>query len=360
MISEKTYLVTGGAGFIGSNFIPYYLDNNPDHHLVNLDLLTYAGNLANLSEVTENAHYHFVKGDIRANGLVNKLFVEYDFAGVFHFAAESHVDNSITGPAAFIDTNINGTFNLLEVARKHWLKGPGEFLPGKENNRFLHVSTDEVYGDLGNDDPAFCETTPYAPSSPYAASKASADHLVRAWHRTYGLPVLITNCSNNYGPYQFPEKLIPLVIIKALAGEDIPIYGSGENIRDWLYVGDHAHALLEVLKKGAIGKTYNIGGENERSNINLVKDICILLDDLVPRNHTSYQEQISFIKDRPGHDRRYAMNITRITNDLGWSPRTKASTGLAQTVKWYIANQDWWQKILDKSAATRRQGLAPK
>ena len=347
--------ITGGAGFIGSELVRQAIAAG--HEVLNFDALTYAANLDNLISVADSPAYQFFHGDICDPRDVEVAITAFKPNALIHLAAETHVDKSIDGASAFIKTNIEGTQILLDAARQYWQALPPQ---KKESFRFLHVSTDEVYGDLDIDDPAFCETTPYAPSSPYAASKAASDHLVRAWHRTYGLPVLITNCSNNYGPYQFPEKLIPLVIIKALAGEDIPIYGNGKNIRDWLYVGDHAHALLDVLEKGTIGQTYNIGGENERSNIDLVKDICVLLDRLAPRNHASYHEQISFIKDRPGHDRRYAMNIAKIKNDLGWAPQTKADKGLALTVKWYLDNQDWWQKILDKNAATRRQGLAPK
>lgn len=336
MSSNKSFLVTGGAGFIGSNFIPYYLQNNPDHHLVNLDLLTYAGNPDNLSEVEDNPRYHFIKGDIRDYKLVDELFARHDFTGVYHFAAESHVDNSITGPSAFIDTNINGTFNLLEVARKHWLKAPGEFIPGKENNRFLHVSTDEVYGSLGETG-LFTEETPYAPNSPYSASKASSDFLVRSYHHTYGMNVVTTNCSNNYGPKQHKEKLIPTIIRKALAGEPIPIYGDGKNIRDWLYVLDHCKGIELSFKTGRSGETYNIGGKNERNNLYIVDKICSLLDDKTPRaTGTSYKELISFVTDRPGHDRRYAIDATKIETELGWQADEDFESGIDKTVDWYL------------------------
>ena len=336
MSSQKSFLVTGGAGFIGSNFIPYYLGANPEHHIVNLDLLTYAGNPENLSDVADNSRYHFVKGDIRDYDLVNSLFNEHDFAGVFHFAAESHVDNSITGPSAFISTNINGTFNLLEVARKHWLKGPGEFIAGKENNRFLHVSTDEVYGSLGETG-LFTELTPYAPNSPYSASKASSDFLVRAYHHTYGMNVVTTNCSNNYGPKQHQEKLIPTIIRKALAGENIPIYGDGKNIRDWLYVLDHCKGIALAYVKGRVGETYNIGGKNERDNLYIVDKICELLDTKKPwATGSSYKELISFVTDRPGHDRRYAIDADKIESELGWQADEDFESGISKTVDWYL------------------------
>ena len=336
MSAEKTILVTGGAGFIGSNFIPYYLQSNPDHHLVNLDLLTYAGDPTNLSEVEDNARYHFVKGDICDYDLVNKLFDQYKFFGVYHFAAESHVDNSITGPAAFVETNINGTFNLLEVARNHWLQSPGVFVPGKENNRFLHVSTDEVYGSLG-DTGLFTEQTPYAPNSPYSASKASSDFLVRSYHHTYGMNVVTTNCSNNYGPKQHKEKLIPTIIRKAIAGEPIPIYGDGKNIRDWLYVLDHCKGIELTSKTGRSGETYNIGGKNERNNLYIVDKICELLDAKKPQaNSNSYKELISFVTDRPGHDRRYAIDANKIESELGWKADEDFESGISKTVDWYL------------------------
>jgi dTDP-glucose 4,6-dehydratase len=336
MSSEKTFLVTGGAGFIGSNFIPYYLENNPEHHIVNLDLLTYAGNLENLSEVADNSRYHFVKGDIGDYKLVDKLFNDYDINGVFHFAAESHVDNSISGPSAFIKTNINGTFNLLEVARKHWLKGPGEFIAGKESNRFLHVSTDEVYGSLGETG-LFTELTPYAPNSPYSASKASSDFIVRSYFHTYGMNVVTTNCSNNYGPKQHKEKLIPTIIRKALAGDAIPIYGDGENIRDWLYVLDHCKGIALAFAKGRVGETYNIGGKNERDNLYIVDKICELLDTKKPWvTGSSYKELISFVTDRPGHDKRYAIDANKIESELKWQADEDFESGINKTVDWYL------------------------
>ncbi len=334
-MASPTYLVTGGAGFIGSNFIIHYLRQHPNHRLVNLDLLTYAGNPDNLVEVADNPNYIFVKGDIGDYELVRRLFDEYDFAGVYHFAAESHVDNSISGPAAFIQTNINGTFTLLEAARQHWLEGPGQVKPGKEGHRFLHVSTDEVYGSLGPEG-LFTETTPYAPNSPYSASKASSDFLVRAYHHTYGLNVVTTNCSNNYGPRQHPEKLIPTIIRHALAGEPIPIYGDGRNIRDWLYVLDHCKGIELAFSKGRTGETYNIGGKNERDNLYIAHKICSLLDEKKPRQAGSYAELITFVTDRPGHDRRYAIDASKIENELGWQAEEDFESGIAKTVDWYL------------------------
>lgn len=348
-------LVTGGCGFIGSWVVRLALQGG--HSVVNLDVLTYAANQDNLLDVIDNDGYEFIHGDICDGDLVTELFTRTQPDAIIHLAAETHVDKSIDSASDFIKTNVLGTQVLLDAATDYW-----KCLVGKryDNFRFLHVSTDEVYGDLGVDDPAFSEETPYAPSSPYAASKASSDHLVRAWNRTYGLPTLITNCSNNYGPNQFPEKLIPLVILRALAGEEIPIYGTGENVRDWLYVGDHADALLTVMKRGHIGETYNIGGEAERTNIDLVSLICEILDELSPRKHGSYLDLIGFITDRPGHDRRYAMNIEKMNTNLGWSPETDLQTGLKKTVNWYLDNPDWWQKILERNAATKRQGLGAK
>jgi len=348
-------LVTGGCGFIGSWVVRQAL--RAEHSVVNLDVLTYAANPDNLSDIADSKDYEFMHGDICDGELVTALLNRTRPDAIIHLAAETHVDKSIDSASDFIKTNVLGTQVLLDAATEY-----RNGLVGKryDNFRFLHVSTDEVYGDLDVKDPAFSETTPYAPSSPYAASKASSDHLVRAWHRTYGLPTLITNCSNNYGPNQFPEKLIPLVILRALAGEEIPIYGTGENIRDWLYVGDHADAILTVLQDGRVGETYNIGGEEERTNIDLVKSICTILDELRPLNHGSYVALIGFITDRPGHDRRYAMNIDKIRADLGWSPATDLQAGLEQSVKWYLENTDWWQKILDRNAATDRQGLGAK
>jgi dTDP-glucose 4,6-dehydratase len=332
----EAYLVTGGAGFIGSNFIPHFLEVNQNARVVNLDLLTYAGDLSNLQEIENHDRYEFVQGDIRDFELVNDLFTKHRFTGVIHFAAESHVDNSIIGPAAFIETNINGSFNLLEVARNHWMEGPGQLIPGCENNRFLHVSTDEVYGSLG-DTGLFMETTPYAPNSPYSASKAASDFLVRAYHHTYGMNVVTTNCSNNYGPKQHPEKLIPTIIRKALAGEPIPIYGDGKNIRDWLYVLDHCKGIALAYKKGFSGETYNIGGKNERDNLYIAGKICDLLDEKNPKpDGSSYRDLITFVKDRPGHDRRYAIDATKIEEELGWQADEDFESGIGKTVDWYI------------------------
>jgi dTDP-glucose 4,6-dehydratase len=325
-------LVTGGAGFIGSNFVLSALAATGEP-IVNLDKLTYAGNLRNLGALQGDARHTFVHGDICDRALVAELLARHRPRAVVHFAAESHVDRSISGPAAFVQTNVVGTFALLEESRLYWEKvsNPGDF-------RFLHVSTDEVYGSLGPRDPAFRETTPFAPNSPYAASKAAADHLVRAYHHTYGLPTLTTNCSNNYGPHQFPEKLIPLVIRQALAGEPLPVYGDGKNVRDWLYVGDHCDAVRLVLEKGKPGETYNIGGESERANIDLVHTLCGLLDKMRPRARGRHADLISFVKDRPGHDRRYAMDIAKIRRELGWAPRESFESGLERTVRWYLGN----------------------
>jgi dTDP-glucose 4,6-dehydratase len=324
-------LVTGGAGFIGSNFVLSTLAG-PGEPLVNLDKLTYAGNLRNLDAVRDDARHVFVRGDICDRALVADLLARHRPRAVVHFAAESHVDRSITGPAAFVQTNVVGTFALLEEFRLYWEK------ESKPDLRFLHVSTDEVYGSLGPNDSAFSETTPYAPNSPYAASKASSDHLVRAYQHTYGLPTLTTNCSNNYGPHQFPEKLIPLMIHQALAGKPLPVYGDGKNVRDWLYVGDHCDGIRVVLEKGRVGETYNIGSESERKNIDLVHTLCGLLDKSKPRAKGRYADLISFVKDRPGHDRRYAMDIAKIRRELGWAPRESFESGLEKTVRWYLAN----------------------
>lgn len=332
----KTVLVTGGAGFIGSNFIPYLLETRPDIFVVNLDLLTYAGNLQNLKEVESNARYAFAKGDICDRGTVDSLFEKYKVTGVIHFAAESHVDNSIEGPEAFIRTNVNGTFTLLDAARSHWMTGPFEAKPGCTQNRFHHISTDEVYGSLGPTG-LFTEKTPYAPNSPYSASKASSDLLVRSYFHTYGMNVVTTNCSNNYGPKQHREKLIPTIIRKALAGEAIPIYGDGQNVRDWLYVADHGNGILKVFESGRAGETYNIGGRNEKTNIQIVNTICGLLDKNRPRKDgKSYTQQITFVKDRAGHDRRYAIDATRIEKELGWRAKENFETGILKTVNWYL------------------------
>jgi len=332
----KTILVTGGAGFIGSNFIPYFLSSHLDYKVINLDLLTYAGNLANLQEVESHPNYTFVKGDICDRPLVESLFTRYNFNGVIHFAAESHVDNSISGPEAFIRTNIHGTFTLLDVARKRWMNSPFEFNSECEGNRFLHVSTDEVYGTLGKEG-LFKESTPYAPNSPYSASKASSDLLVRSYFHTYGLNVVTTNCSNNYGPKQHNEKLIPTIIRKAIGGQPIPIYGDGMNVRDWLYVLDHAKGIDLVFHKGANGETYNIGGRNERTNNQIVNTICEILDKRKPLSMgKSYKEQITFVKDRAGHDRRYAIDASKIENELGWRAEENFESGIFKTVDWYL------------------------
>ena len=332
----KTVLVTGGAGFIGSNFIPWFIEANPDTTVVNLDALTYAGDLSNLKELEGNSRYVFVNGDICDRALVESLFSKYNFNGVIHFAAESHVDNSISGPEAFIKTNINGTFTLIDVARKNWMNGPFDFKPGLENNRFLHVSTDEVYGTLGETG-LFQETTPYAPNSPYSASKASSDLLVRSYHHTYGLNTVTTNCSNNYGPKQHKEKLIPTIIRKALSEQPIPIYGDGKNIRDWLYVLDHAKGIDLAYKRGRTGETYNIGGRNERTNNVIADTICGILDKKKPRaDGKSYKELLSFVKDRAGHDRRYAIDATKIETELGWKAEETFDTGIVKTVAWYL------------------------
>jgi len=333
---QNAIIVTGGAGFIGSNFIHRWIEME-DASVVNLDKLTYAGNPANLQAIAESPRYQFVHGDICDQELVRRLVVTHAPRAIVHFAAESHVDRSIHCPADFIRTNIEGTFKLLEEARRYCESlTPGE----RERFRFLHVSTDEVYGSLDLHDPAFCETTPYAPNSPYSASKAASDHLVRAWCHTYGLPALTTNCSNNYGPYQFPEKLIPLMILNALQGEALPIYGDGQNRRDWLYVVDHCDAIRAVLAKGLPGQTYNIGGQQEMSNIEVVNIICEVLDQLRPTAH-SYGKLVQFVKDRPGHDRRYAMNISKIRQELGWEPGESFRSGIHKTVEWYLANPQW-------------------
>ncbi len=337
-----TLLVTGGAGFIGSNFVLDWLAGS-DEAVVNLDALTYAGNRRNLAAVDGDARHIFVHGDIGDFDLVAKLLAEHQPRAVLHFAAESHVDRSIHGPEDFIQTNIVGTFRLLEAVRAYH----GQ-LPGKARNafRFLHVSTDEVYGSLGRDDPAFSETRRYAPNSPYAASKAASDHLVRAYCHTYGLPVLTSNCSNNYGPYQFPEKLIPLVIHNALAGKPLPIYGDGQQVRDWLYVGDHCAALHRVLEAGRVGETYNVGGWNEKTNLEVVRTLCALLDELRPRaDGQSYAMQITFVADRPGHDRRYAIDAGKLERELGWQPAESFETGIRRTVRWYLDHPDWVEQV---------------
>ncbi len=342
-------LVTGGAGFIGSAVVRRAI--GAGHSVVNLDALTYAACLENLASIAGNPAYRFEHADIRDGDALARIFAAHRPDAVMHLAAESHVDRSIDGPGAFIDTNVTGTYRLLEAARAYW-----EQHGRAADFRFHHVSTDEVYGSLGATG-MFTETTPYAPNSPYSASKAASDHLVRAWHETYGLPVVITNCSNNYGPFHFPEKLIPVIILKALAGQSIPIYGSGENIRDWLYVEDHADALLTVLGRGAPGRTYNIGGENEASNIEIARRICAILDQKRPAAR-AYAEQISFVADRPGHDLRYAIDAARIRDELGWRPSLDLAQGLEKTVQWYLDNETWWRALLDRQGVGERLGVA--
>ena len=333
-----TILVTGGAGFIGSNFVLDWLVNPKAEPVVNLDKLTYAGNLANLQAVQNDARHHFVQGDIGDVDLIEKLLREHAIRAVVNFAAESHVDRSIHGPGEFIHTNVVGTFHLLESVRAYWTNLPE---PQKASFRFLHVSTDEVYGSLSPTDPAFSETNPYEPNSPYSASKAASDHLVRAWHHTYGLPVLTTNCSNNYGPYHFPEKLIPLVILNALNGKPLPIYGDGQQVRDWLYVKDHCSAIRRVLEAGRLGETYNVGGWNEKANLEVVKTICTILDDLRPKTNGQYADQITFVTDRPGHDRRYAIDASKLERELGWKPAETFESGITKTVQWYLEHPEW-------------------
>ena len=330
----KAILITGGAGFIGSNFIPYFLNEHKNYKVVNLDVLTYAGDLSNLSEVADNERYTFVKGDICDRDLVENLFNEYKFIGVIHFAAESHVDNSIKNPDAFVRTNVFGTFNLLDVAKKYWMESPNVFKEGFENSRFLHVSTDEVYGTLGETG-LFTEETPYAPNSPYSASKASSDFMVRSYFHTFGMNVVTTNCSNNYGPKQHDEKLIPTIIRKAISGENIPIYGDGKNIRDWLFVLDHCTGIALAFKEGKLGETYNIGGKNERNNLYIANAICKILDEEKPKEK-SYKEQISFVEDRAGHDFRYAIDASKIENKLNWKAQENFETGIRKTIKWYL------------------------
>ena len=333
---SKTILITGGAGFIGSNFVPYFCEKYPEYNIINLDKLTYAGNLDNLRECESMPNYTFVQGDICDADFIDKLFDENDIRGVIHFAAESHVDKSIKGPRAFINTNIVGTFNLLDAARRHWMDGPGVVKPGYEDARFHHISTDEVYGALGATG-MFREDTPYAPNSPYSASKASSDFLVRAYHHTFGMNVTTSNCSNNYGPKQHNEKLIPHIISKALALQPLPIYGKGENVRDWLYVLDHCKAIDLIFHNGKSGETYNIGGRNERNNITIVKTICAILDEKKPRSDgKKYEELITFVADRAGHDFRYAIDATKLENALGWRADETFDTGIVKTVEWYL------------------------
>ncbi|MBW7896802.1 MAG: dTDP-glucose 4,6-dehydratase [Opitutaceae bacterium] len=345
-------LVTGGAGFIGSNLVRL-LVTTTEHSVLNVDALTYAGNRRSLSDLEGNPRYRFAQADICDATAMGTLFADFQPDWVMHLAAESHVDRSIDGPGAFIQTNVVGTFTMLQAARGHFEKLTG---PAKERFRFLHVSTDEVYGSLGATG-LFTEETPYDPHSPYSASKASSDHLARAWADTFKLPVLVTNCSNNYGPYQFPEKLIPVVILKALRGDPIPVYGKGENIRDWLYVVDHAEALHTVIAKGRLGQTYNIGGNNERQNIDLVRLLCSLLDELRPRaDGKKYADQITFVTDRPGHDLRYAIDASKIKRELGWTPKQDHTSGFRKTVQWYLDNEAWWKGILDGSYKLQRLG----
>jgi dTDP-glucose 4,6-dehydratase len=344
-------LVTGGAGFIGSAVVRQAIRDG--HQVVNLDCLTYAACLENVASVSNAPGYVFEHADIRDRAALDRIFAAHQPDAVMHLAAESHVDRSIDGPADFIETNITGTFNMLEAARAYWAarNKPEDF-------RFHHISTDEVFGSLP-DDPSvkFTETTPYDPRSPYSSSKAASDHLVRAWHETYGLPVVLTNCSNNYGPFHFPEKLIPVVILNALAGKPLPIYGNGANIRDWLYVEDHADALLTVVQKGKVGRSYNIGGENERTNLELVKTLCAILDEKRPKAQGSYADQITFVADRPGHDARYAIDPSRIRTELGWQPSVTVEEGLARTVDWYLKNEDWWRPLQDRRGVGERLGV---
>ncbi|AJZ90168.1 dTDP-glucose 4,6-dehydratase [Klebsiella michiganensis] len=358
-------LVTGGAGFIGSAVVRHIINNTKDS-VINVDKLTYAGNLESLVDVENSERYVFERADICDSEAIARVFATHQPDAVMHLAAESHVDRSITGPAAFIETNIIGTYVLLEEARKYWMSLNEA---GKAAFRFHHISTDEVYGDLPHPDevsagaelPLFTEETPYAPSSPYSSSKASSDHLVRAWRRTYNFPTIVTNCSNNYGPYHFPEKLIPLIILNALAGKPLPVYGNGEQIRDWLYVEDHARALYKVVTEGAVGETYNIGGHNERKNIEVVKTICSILDEVVaakPGNIEHFEELITYVTDRPGHDLRYAIDASKIKQDLGWVPVETFESGIRKTVNWYLTNQEWWQRVMDGSYAGERLGLA--
>ena len=352
---KTVYFVTGGCGFIGANFIQYLLNKTKPNSVVNLDKLTYAGNQKNLADFEQDPRYIFVHGDICDAELVSKLFTEYQPNYIVNFAAESHVDRSIDGPAEFIQTNIVGTSVLLQEALKYYstLKGGGS-----ERFRFHHVSTDEVFGSL-SESGFFTEETPYDPSSPYSASKASSDHLIRAWHRTFDLPVLISNCSNNYGPYQFPEKLIPLMILNCLEEKPLPVYGTGENIRDWLYVEDHCDAIYTILQKGTIGETYNVGGNNEIKNIQIVEEICDVLNDIHPAGSgKSYHELITFVKDRPGHDFRYAIDASKLKKEIGWEPKESFNTGIQKTIEWYLKNEEWWRIIQENTYKQERLGIS--
>ena len=350
-------LITGGAGFIGSALIRYLI-NHTEHAVINVDKLTYAGNLDSLADIENNSRYHFEQIDICNRDGIDRLLTHYQPDAIMHLAAESHVDRSIDGPAEFIETNIIGTYTLLEAARSYWSSLPTD---KKNTFRFHHISTDEVYGDLDRPEDFFTETTAYTPSSPYSASKASSDHLVRAWMRTFGLPVLITNCSNNYGPYHFPEKLIPLTVLNIFEGKPLPIYGDGKQVRDWLYVDDHARALYNVVVDGVVGETYNIGGDNEKSNIEVVLSICSILDKLCPNypnEVSSYSELITYVSDRPGHDKRYAIDASKIKRELNWNPEETFESGLEKTVLWYLGNESWWRSVLDGTYRGQRLGLA--
>ncbi|AFJ01920.1 dTDP-glucose 4,6-dehydratase [Methylophaga frappieri] len=352
-MNAKTLLITGGAGFIGSALIRHLIKTT-DYQVINIDKLTYAGNLASLAQVVDHQRYHFIQADIADATRMQQLFADYRPAAILHLAAESHVDRSIDGPAAFVQTNLIGTYTLLEAARSYWTT-----LRGSEQRqfRFQHISTDEVFGTLGEHG-LFSEASPYQPNSPYSATKAGSDHLVRAWHHTYGLPVLVTNCSNNYGPYQFPEKLIPLMILNGLAGKSLPVYGDGQHIRDWLYVEDHVRALQLILEQGRPGETYNIGGQNERTNLEVVNQICSTLDSLQPTTSgRTYRELIQFVTDRPGHDVRYAIDASKIRRELGWQPREDFDSGLQKTVQWYLDNHDWCKQIQNGHYQQQRLGL---